>query len=284
MTDYYVARKIVLAWPEVKDGQEGYAVKYRNGHRSWCPKEDFEKDNRRLGHNLGMYTYEQQLLMAELAEFEDKREALYRLEEAGDELASIERKVISLYIEVLQRKIAKFATVEVVTEEPQEPLAVAGDGSKTYLPMALADVKDFNFFRAAASMVDQIKEIKSLRLTKVLAGNGEVLDVQNELVVNVGNGGGAFTQVSGNIPEVGLFNFAINLQNGDITASTRPNDGQGTFEGLVFGWDVEWGGPGDVVNDARERTLKALEGWKQADAELRRICAEKGIPVPVMVC
>lgn len=35
---------------------------------------------------------------------------------------------------------------------------------------------------------------------------------------------------------------------------------------------------------ARERTLKAIEDWKRADEELRRICAEKGIPVPVLVC
>lgn len=35
---------------------------------------------------------------------------------------------------------------------------------------------------------------------------------------------------------------------------------------------------------ARERSLKAVEQWKRADEELRRVCQERGIPVPVLVC
>lgn len=35
---------------------------------------------------------------------------------------------------------------------------------------------------------------------------------------------------------------------------------------------------------SRERTLKALEDYQKAQAELERICKEKGIEVPVLVC
>lgn len=42
MTQYYVGVKIVKAWPEIKDGKEGYTVKYPDGYQSWCPKDVFE--------------------------------------------------------------------------------------------------------------------------------------------------------------------------------------------------------------------------------------------------
>jgi hypothetical protein len=34
-----------MAWPETKDGKDGYAVVYPTGYQSWCPKEEFEKYN-----------------------------------------------------------------------------------------------------------------------------------------------------------------------------------------------------------------------------------------------
>lgn len=39
-----------------------------------------------------------------------------------------------------------------------------------------------------------------------------------------------------------------------------------------------------AVPGARERTLEALETWRKADEDLRKICKERGIPVPVLVC
>jgi hypothetical protein len=42
MSQYYVGVKIVFAWPQEKDGKEGYAVKYPDGYVSWSPKEVFE--------------------------------------------------------------------------------------------------------------------------------------------------------------------------------------------------------------------------------------------------
>ncbi|MNQ11041.1 hypothetical protein D3C85_238960 [compost metagenome] len=35
---------------------------------------------------------------------------------------------------------------------------------------------------------------------------------------------------------------------------------------------------------SREEQLKLIKSFKDAQVELERICAEKGIPVPVMVC
>jgi hypothetical protein len=35
---------------------------------------------------------------------------------------------------------------------------------------------------------------------------------------------------------------------------------------------------------SREKTLEAIRKWKEADAELKRICEELGIEVPIMVC
>jgi hypothetical protein len=42
MSQYYVGVKIVFAWKEVRDGKEGYAVKYPDGYTSWSPKDVFE--------------------------------------------------------------------------------------------------------------------------------------------------------------------------------------------------------------------------------------------------
>jgi hypothetical protein len=43
MSQYYVGVKIVFAWKEVRDGKEGYAVKYPDGYVSWSPKQTFEE-------------------------------------------------------------------------------------------------------------------------------------------------------------------------------------------------------------------------------------------------
>ncbi|MCZ4073557.1 DUF2829 domain-containing protein [Agrobacterium sp. LMR679] len=42
MTQDYYGTKRVQAWPQEKDGQSGYAVKYSDGYISWSPKDVFE--------------------------------------------------------------------------------------------------------------------------------------------------------------------------------------------------------------------------------------------------
>jgi hypothetical protein len=51
MSQYYVGVKIVFAWPEVRDGKEGYAVKYPDGYTSWSPKEVFEASYLPMGES-----------------------------------------------------------------------------------------------------------------------------------------------------------------------------------------------------------------------------------------
>lgn len=108
MTQHYVGRKIVLAWEQEKDGQAGYAVKYQDGYISWSPKVTFEEANLALGH-VGQYTYNQQLVIADKIEFQERLKAM-----AGvpGELAEIERGILRLYIDVTQKKIDEFAFVE----------------------------------------------------------------------------------------------------------------------------------------------------------------------------
>lgn len=43
MTKSYIGIKKVTAWPQEKDGKEGYAVKYEDGYISWSPKDVFER-------------------------------------------------------------------------------------------------------------------------------------------------------------------------------------------------------------------------------------------------
>lgn len=42
MTQYYIGVKQVMARPEQKDGQDGYAVRYPDGYQPWSPKATFE--------------------------------------------------------------------------------------------------------------------------------------------------------------------------------------------------------------------------------------------------
>jgi hypothetical protein len=43
MTQFYIGSKQIEAWPAMKDGAPGYAVKYPDGYISWSPKATFEK-------------------------------------------------------------------------------------------------------------------------------------------------------------------------------------------------------------------------------------------------
>jgi hypothetical protein len=37
MTKHYIGTKEVTAWPEARNGQDGFAVKYPDGYTSWSP-------------------------------------------------------------------------------------------------------------------------------------------------------------------------------------------------------------------------------------------------------
>jgi uncharacterized protein (DUF58 family) len=40
----------------------------------------------------------------------------------------------------------------------------------------------------------------------------------------------------------------------------------------------------EEAKKSRERTLEAMRKYREAQAELERICKEKGIEVPILVC
>jgi hypothetical protein len=97
-----------MAWEQEKDGQPGFQVKYSNGHISWSPKDAFDESHLALGH-VGQYTYDQQLVLADLVEFQTR---LDDLEGVPGELADIERDLLKLYLNVTKQKIKAFTNVE----------------------------------------------------------------------------------------------------------------------------------------------------------------------------
>lgn len=51
----YIGTKVISAEPEVKDGNDGYAVVYADGYRSWSPKAVFEEAYRPMeGMSFGL--------------------------------------------------------------------------------------------------------------------------------------------------------------------------------------------------------------------------------------
>lgn len=108
MTQHYVGRKIVMAWEQEQDGQAGYQVKYSNGHISWSPKDAFDESHLAIGH-VGQFTYDQQLVMADMVEFDARLQAL---EGVPGELADMERRLLQLYMDITQRKVDAFGHIE----------------------------------------------------------------------------------------------------------------------------------------------------------------------------
>lgn len=72
MSQYYVGIKRVFAFPEIKNGEKGYAVIYRYGeadeYRSWSPKAEFEKFYLPMGHESDGSTISQKMVDEFIAE------------------------------------------------------------------------------------------------------------------------------------------------------------------------------------------------------------------------
>lgn len=49
MSKYYIGTKMVCAEPQERDGNQGYAVVYEDGYKSWSPKSTFESAYRQSG-------------------------------------------------------------------------------------------------------------------------------------------------------------------------------------------------------------------------------------------
>lgn len=113
MTQHYVSTKIVVAWPEDKDGQAGYAVKYPDGYRSWCPKDAFDKANIALGH-IGHLADWQQRLCAEYRQLQDKLVKLdvfintLKLNKSPHEDLAEQAAAMHAYAAALEKRMADF--------------------------------------------------------------------------------------------------------------------------------------------------------------------------------
>lgn len=75
MTQEYVGTKQVTAWPEPKDGKEGFAVKYEGGYQSWSPAEVFSTAYLPIGHVVGKPPHVQRMI-GEKAQLDDRIQKL----------------------------------------------------------------------------------------------------------------------------------------------------------------------------------------------------------------
>jgi len=62
MTHEYIGIKQVTAWPQDKDGKNGYAVKYADGYTSWSPKDVFEAAYIDIGHVSHLPAHQQRVI------------------------------------------------------------------------------------------------------------------------------------------------------------------------------------------------------------------------------
>ncbi len=70
MVNQYISTKIVTAWPQEREGQEGYGVRYADGYESWSPKQAFEEGNVLVGV-IDHYEPHVQRMYAEQARLSD---------------------------------------------------------------------------------------------------------------------------------------------------------------------------------------------------------------------
>lgn len=116
MTQHYVGTKIVLAWPQEKDGRQGYAVKYADGYISWSPAEAFDAAYIALG-NIGNLQPHQQRVVAEYAELDDRLRKLCTflesdrfagLDAEDRDLLEKQAQAMRMYANILTVRIERF--------------------------------------------------------------------------------------------------------------------------------------------------------------------------------
>lgn len=112
MTCDYIGTKQVTAWEEVKNGEDGYSVKYEDGYVSWSPKAVFEKAYICLGHIHDLPAYQQRVI-GERAQLDDKMCKLMDFLEkdmAEDQRAALASQLQAMrgYLKCLDARIEKF--------------------------------------------------------------------------------------------------------------------------------------------------------------------------------
>lgn len=116
MTQQYIGTKQIEAWPQGKDGQPGYAVKYSDGYISWSPKDVFEAAYLPMGH-VGHLAPHQQRVIGEKVELDDKLTKLTAfletdrfkgLDKAEQDRMHTQGNAMARYSMVLGERIAAF--------------------------------------------------------------------------------------------------------------------------------------------------------------------------------
>jgi hypothetical protein len=116
MTHEYIGTKQVTAWPQEKDGEPGYAVKYADGYTSWSPKETFEGAYIDIGHVAHLPPHQQRVI-GEKAALDDKRTKLHAfvgapffagLDEHERERLRVQLQLMDDYSDILGDRIAAF--------------------------------------------------------------------------------------------------------------------------------------------------------------------------------
>ncbi|WP_104655076.1 crAss001_48 related protein [Ralstonia insidiosa] len=117
MTQHYIGTKQIEAWPDTKDGKDGYAVKYADGYTSWSPKDVFEAAYLPIGHVGGKPAYQQRVI-GEKALLDDKVQKLSTFlhgdraafNVGAEELERLEAqlRVMVSYSDILAQRIAAF--------------------------------------------------------------------------------------------------------------------------------------------------------------------------------
>lgn len=116
MTQQYIGTKIVTAWPQERDGEAGFAVKYADGYTSWSPAGVFNSAYLPLGHidNLAPHQKRVRGEHAELAAKLSKLSAFLASPafwglEGAERLRLIRQNMaMAGYLEVLGERIAAF--------------------------------------------------------------------------------------------------------------------------------------------------------------------------------
>lgn len=169
MTQEYLSRKVVTAWPELRfegdipegapegykgEPVEGYAVKYDNGHMSWSPKEPFEACSIPLGNVIHLPAFQVRLL-AERAELNDRVIGLGRFLAIKKDAQVHNLGMSVAQFELLKKQhVAMTSLLEILDariEEMSNPAGIA----ELFQP-------DPNLVETTQGYVEQIAQVKPL--------------------------------------------------------------------------------------------------------------------------
>lgn len=142
MTQEYLTRKVVTAWPEARRGDlpegapagsegeliDGFSVKYEDGYLSWCPKEKFLENAIALGNVIHLPAFQIRLL-AERAELNDRTVGLGRFLASKEGVADLNLGMSVTQFDLLKKQhVSMTGLLEILDariEEMSNPAGIA---------------------------------------------------------------------------------------------------------------------------------------------------------------